>query len=374
MGGAEKLAYEFAIRLDPARFKSYLCTTREAWPPEASIHERDRAELATAGVGLLELNRRSTAQLTPWLKLYSLLRRESIDIVHAHMPRASVPGSILARLARVPVVISHEHGSLLENKRVRVLLDRNVVARLSDLILAVSEYDRRNLIETERIPPDRISVLPNGIAPLVRAGHDFRAELGVPRDVSLIGAVGRLYPQKAYGTLIRAAAILKNRGRAFTCVIVGRGPEEDMLRELIRSFELEQTVLMIGRREDVPEVVAAFDVAVLPSDWEGMPLALIEYMAAGAPIVATAVGGVPELIHDGEQGLLVQPGDPEALADALERMLADPAFARRLGDAARARQQAEYDLDIVVKRLERIFVDLYDRSHGPNSQKAEPAW
>ena len=132
----------------------------------------------------------------PWRRLYATLRRESIDVVHAHMPRASVPGSILARLARVPVVISHEHGSAITGKRIRPFLDRHVVARLSTVILVVSDWDRRQLIELERIPAERIAVLPNGIVTPPEAGPDVRPGLGLSDSDRLIGAVGRLYPRE----------------------------------------------------------------------------------------------------------------------------------------------------------------------------------
>ena len=363
-GGAEKLAYEFARRLDPDRFKSYLCTIRAAFPDRRAQNVRDRSELAAAGIEFVELNERFPFLVTPgaWRRLYSLLSREAIDVLHAHMPRASVPGAILARLARVPVIVSHEHGSALEGKRIRPFLDRNVVARMSTVVLAVSEWDRRQLIEREGIPPERITVMPNGIAAPPEPRRDLRAELRGTASSALIGSVGRLYDQKGYDYLVRAVALLKQGGRSLKCVIIGIGPEEQRLRELIAELDVRDEVALIGRRDDVPDVVRALDVAVLPSRWEGSPLVLMEYMAVAAPIVATAVGGVPDLIEDGVHGLLVPPHDPGALAGAIDRLLDDRALAQRLGQAARQRQRAEYDLDVVVRRLERLYVELYEDS------------
>jgi glycosyltransferase involved in cell wall biosynthesis len=360
-GGAEKLAYEFALGLDPGRFRSYLCTIRAPFPDRHEATARDAAELATAGVELLSLNRRSAFPLSPtaWWPLYSLLVRERIDILHAHMPRASVPGAIVARLARVPIVISHEHGSTLERKLARPFLDRNVVARLSTVMLSVSEWDRRQLIDRERIPPDRIRVLPNGISEPRARGLDVRAELHVPAGTSLIGAVGRLYPEKGYDDLIRAVALLSGAPRPIRCVIVGIGPHEQHLRELIDELQVRDQVRLLGRRDDVPDLVRALDVAVLCSRREGSPLAMLEYMAGAAPIIATAVGGVPELIEDGVHGLLVEPQDPEALAAGIERLLDDPDLAQRLGRAGRERQQREYGLTAVLGRLERLYAQLY---------------
>ena len=370
-GGAEKLAYEFALRLDPARFKSYLCTIRDR-PDRREAIERDRAELASAGVEYIELGESSEFPLrpAPWRRLYATLRRESIDVLHAHMPRASVPGSILARLARVPVVISHEHGSAITGKRIRPFLDRHVVARLSTVILVVSDWDRRQLIELERIPADRIAVLPNGIVTPPESGPDVRPGLGLGDSDRLIGAVGRLYREKAYDDLIRAAALLDatRAGGPITCAIVGIGPQEPRLRELISELGVGDRVRLVGRRNDVPDFIRALDAAVMCSTREGSPLALLEYMAGGAPIVASAVGGIPEILQDGVSGLLVAPSNPPALAGALQRILDDRELARALGDAARARQRSEYDLKVVMARLE----DLYERCYGVTGRTAGP--
>lgn len=368
-GGAEKLAYEFARRLDPERFASYLCTIRAAFPDRESATVRDRAELAAAGVRFVELNERRAFLATPgaWRGLYGLLRREAIDVVHAHMPRATVPGTILARLARVPVVISHEHGSALGNRRVRAFIDREIIARLSTVMLAVSEWDRANLIEHEGISADLIRVLPNGIAPLLDAvaGPAF----SLPADRPLVGAVGRLYPEKGYDVLIRAVALLRERGRRLFCAVVGVGPEQAVLQRLIDELGAGEDVQLLGRRDDVGRIIRELDVAVLSSVREGSPLAMLEYMAAGAPIVATRVGGVPELIADGVHGLLVPAKDPPALAAGIERLLDDRILARRLGAAAQLRQRSEFDLGVVVTRLERLYVELYERSRRASGRR-----
>lgn len=368
-GGAEKVAYEFARRLDPARFRSYLCTTRAPHHTRRESVARDRLQLATEGIDVLDLNRNSHWPLGPWWRLYALLANERIDIVHAHMPRASVPGAVLARVARVPVMISHEHGSALEGKLGRMLLERLIVAPLSARMLAVSKWDRENIIERERIPPGKISVLPNGIPAPPEVGPDLRGEFGIPDGVPLIGAVGRLFPEKGYDDLIRAVGLLRDRGRELRCLILGDGPQEQELRALVSERGLDEQILMPGRRRDVPDVIRSLDVAVLCSRREGSPLAMLEYMAGATPIVATAVGGVPELIDDGEHGLLVAPADPTGLAGAIERLLADRDLARRLGAGARRRQRAEYDIGVVVAQLERIYEELYARAGGRSGSR-----
>lgn len=367
-GGAEKLAFELALRLDPDRFKSVLCMIRRPFADRAAANERDRRALAEAGVELVRLDQRLPFVVTPaaWRRLHALLARDGVDVLHAHMPRASVPGSLLAHLAKVPVIISHEHGSLLEGKFWRRWLERQVVARFSTTILSVSEWDRRQLIELERIPPEQISVLPNGILPPPppQGGERevLRRELSLPAEAPLIGAVGRLYPEKGYDDLISAVDALRRRGRAVHCVIAGLGPQEAELRSQIARIGLEETVTLIGRRDDIPAFVRALDVAVLPSKREGVPLALLEYMALGAPIVAAAVGGVPEVVGDRREALLADREDPEGLAGAVQELLDDPDLAQRLGAAARERQRSRYDLEVIVRRVEDLYVELMTRA------------
>jgi glycosyltransferase involved in cell wall biosynthesis len=364
-GGAEKLAYEFALRLDPARFISYMCTIRATEDSRRDSDNRDARALSLAGVRVLRLDQSGPMLLTPraWGRLYALLARESIDVVHAHMPRASVPGALLARIARVPVVVSHEHGSALDGKRLRTFLDREVVARFSTVMVAVSNWDRENLIAKEGIPPELIRVFPNGIAEA-----DADSEPGAPAlaridGTRLIGAVGRLYPEKGYADLIRAVALLRDRGYKLQCVILGDGPQEAELRDLIAQLGVGQQVQLLGRRDDAERAIREFDVAVLCSVREGSPLAVLEYMAAGAPIVAAAVGGIPELIDDRVHGLLVAAGSPESLCDSIAELLDDRALAARMGAAARERRAAEFDLGGLVHRIEALYEELL-ASHG----------
>jgi glycosyltransferase involved in cell wall biosynthesis len=357
VGGAEVLAYELARRLDRQRFRSYVCVTRAPEPTRRELAGQETAALREAGVEVLALDRRSSAAVLPWTRLYRLMFREQIDIVHAHMPRASVPATILARLARVPVVISHEHGSVLEGKAVRKFLDRHVVARGSDLVLAVSEWDRDNIIEGEGIAPERIKVLRNGIARPARSRDLSRSDFA-PDHRPIVGAVGRLFPVKGYDDLIQAAAVLRHRGVPVRCLIAGDGPDRDRLQRVIGDLGMDDEVSLLGFREDVADLMRLLDVAVMPSHSEGGPLAMMEYMAAGVPIVGTAVGGIPELIQDGVHGLLVNPREPRELATAIERLLKDRPFAQRLSRAALERQKAEYDIDVTVKRVEDLYLQL----------------
>ncbi len=362
-GGAERLAFEFTNRLDPERFRRALCVIDPPMGGLDAINERDFAELEGSGVEVVRLARRSQLSVAPWGRLYRSLAGAKIDLLHCHMPRASVPGTIVGRLARVPVIVNHEHGWAFEGKPVRRFLDRKVVARGGDVLIAVSERDRQKMIDVEHIPPARIAFLPNGIGRPHPDGHDVRREFGVASDTGFVGAIGRLFPEKGHEDLIHAIALLKREHAGpIRCVIAGVGPERERLGALIGDLGVSEEVRLLGRRNDVPDLIRALDVAVLSSRREGSPLAVMEYMAGAAPIVATAVGGVPELIEDGVHGLLVKPGAPAELAAAIGTLLKDRPLASRLGQAAHERQLAKFDIDIVVRQLEGIYTELYERS------------
>ena len=356
-GGAETLAAAVAIGLDPTRFDRMACATREADP---GVVERLRA----AGVSVSVLGRRRTSSLRPWLRLLRLLRREQVDVLHAHKFGSNVWAVVLGRLARVPVVIAHEHTWSYEGQRLRKLLDRHLVARGAATIVAVSEADRARMIELERIPAERVRVVPNGIPPLPGpSGRDVRAELGIGPDAPLVLAIGLLRPQKAFGNLIRAAAILAPEHPGLRVLIAGGGPERESLEALVQELGVGRTVTLLGPRDDVPDLLSAADVAVNSSDFEGTPLAVLEYMAAGRAIVATRVGGVPDVITDGVEGVLVPSGDPAALAAAVGDLLGDPDRRARLGPAARERQQRDHTVDATVRRIEELYADLW-RARG----------
>lgn len=351
-GGAERLAVQVAARLDRNRFESILCASRRTDEPLL-----DR-ELAEAGVEVLALGRRSKLDVRAWRPL--VRRLDEVDVVHAHMFGSNVWGTVLGRLKRVPVVVAHEHTWSFQGEPLRRLLDRELVGRLADAFIAVAEEDRRKMIEVEGVDPDKIRLIPNGIAdPEPGDGGAVRRELGIPENAPVIGVVCELRAQKALEVLFAAAAQLRHELPELRVLVAGDGPEREGLEEEARRLDLDGTVRLLGIRRDVPALLDALDVAVLSSDYEGSPLSVMEYMAAGKPVVSTRVGGVPELVEDGVHGLLVEPRDPGALAAAIGRLLHDPAEARRLGEQGRERQQRELSLDAMVRKIEDLYEELW---------------
>lgn len=360
VGGGERMAIEIAKRLDPERFESILCVSR--WDEAERLEKTPRAvlkDLEEAGVSFLGLRRPTKVAIWAWLPLLRLLHRREVDVIHGHMFGSNVWATLLGRAAGVPVVVAHEHVWSFEGQPLRRLIDREVIARHTDAFLAVSEDTRRNMIDVERIPPESVTYVANGIDELPPGdGSALRAELGLTEGQPLVGTVGLLRRQKALDVLIRAAAELAPRIEGLRVAIAGDGEEQEALEALIAELGLQDVVTLLGFRSDIPAMLAAFDVAVSSSDFEGSPLAVMEYMDAARPIVATAVGGVPELIEDGVTGRIVPPREPTALADAIGDLLEDRELGQRMGEAAQGRRRSEYSLDGTVHNLEELYIDL----------------
>jgi glycosyltransferase involved in cell wall biosynthesis len=362
-GGGERLAMQIAARLDRERFESWYCVSRFAERESAPEEELEAvAALRAAGVHVVGLGRRSTAAVWSWWPFVRLLRRERIDVVHSHKFGSNVWAAALAPLAGVPVVVAHEHSWAFEGRPLRRLLDRWLIARRSSVMVAVSREDRRRMIEIERIDPSDVTFVANGIEPLVPGDPArLRAELGLAPGDPVIGSVAVLRREKRLDLVLRAVAGLAGELPGLALVVAGEGPERPALEALARELGIEGHVHLLGHRSDVPDVLAAIDVAVSASEREGSPLAVMEYMEAAVPVVATAVGGLPDLIDDGVHGLLVPAGDAEALGAALGELLRAPDRRRAMGERARERRREEFDLDVVVRRLERMYEQLHER-------------
>jgi glycosyltransferase involved in cell wall biosynthesis len=370
-GGGERMAVTIAMRLDPERFERTLCATRAV--PGATFEQ----ELRAAGVRLLSLERRSKRELKAWWPLVSLLRRERIDILHSHKFGSNVWGTVLGRLAGVPIVLAHEQSWAsaafsAAGPTLRRFFDRELIGRGADVFFAVSRADRRRMIELEGVDAERVCVMPNAIPRVEPTGHDVRSELGIPPDAPVVGTVCQLRPEKALDLLIDAAAILRPTFRDLHVLVAGDGAEEARLQEQIAALGLGGVVRLLGTRRDVPDVLAAVDVAVCCSDFEGTPLSVMEYMAAGRPVVATNVGGLPELIEDGVHGFLFEKRDTAGLAAAVGILLGDPALRRAMGDRARERQRREFDLESTVRRLEDLYELLYLHSQRGENEAWRP--
>jgi glycosyltransferase involved in cell wall biosynthesis len=360
-GGAERLAVRIATNLNPERFDSTLCVGRWPRPEGERFPSADEAlkQVEDAGVSFVPLHRERKIELAPWMRLARFLHRERIDVLHTHQFSSNLWGTATGKLAGVPVVLAHEHTWSYEGNPLRRFLDRELVSRAADRFIAVSREDQRRMIEVERVSPARTLFIPIGITSSSRpTGHDVRRELGIAIDAPVIGMVANLRRQKAHHVLIRATAQLLSQWPDMQVLLVGGGPERAGLERLVGALGLENTVRFLGYRADVPDVLSAMNVAVCCSDFEGSPLAILEYMEAALPVVSTQVGGVPDLIDQDVHGLLVPARDPDALARAVAELLSDPQRARTMGARGRERRRAEFNLETMIHRLEDLYREL----------------
>jgi glycosyltransferase involved in cell wall biosynthesis len=359
-GGAESLALQLTTHLDRSRFASTFCVTRRQ--PMSDVEEALQ-ELRDNDVAILRLDRSSRLSLKPWRRLTTYMHEWGADILHSHKFGSNVWGALLAPRANVPVLVAHEQTWSYRGKPHRRWLDGHLIGRRADAFVAVSQEDQRRMIEVEHVPEARTRLIYNGIPalPATDPARDVRAELGIRPDQPVVGAVAIFRPQKSLDVLLRAARLLRDEFPELRVLIAGSGfqEEETRLRGIADDLELGDTVNFLGIRTDVPDVVRIFDVAALSSDFEGTPLAVMEYMDAGKPVVATRVGGVPDIVVDGETGLLVEPQDPEALAAATAELLRDPERAVRMGEAGRERCRREFSIEATARKVEALYEELY---------------
>lgn len=350
--GAETVASRIALGLDPDRFESIICSTR---PSAQHLVDAVRA----AGVDVLELDRRSRVDVWRWRPLAQLLRSGRVDVLHTHKFGSNLWAALLKPRSPLPVLIAHEHSWSYE-RRPRRIVDRELIARRADAVVAVSPTDRQRMIELERIQPEKIVYIPNGTPdPPTGRADAVRDELGLTPSNSVVGTVCGLRPEKELGTALRALGRLAPHRPELRFVVVGDGPERGRLERL--ADELGVPALFLGQRanDEMPDLLAAMDVLVLSSRFEGMPLAVLEWMAAGKAIVASRVGGIPALLKDGDEAALVPPRDYVTFADEIARLLDDPAERQRLGDAARRRQREQFRFDQTITRIEELYEKLH---------------
>jgi glycosyltransferase involved in cell wall biosynthesis len=308
------------------------------------------------------------------IRLVRFIRRHRFDILHSHMSKGALLGGLAGRIARVPIVVHTAHGFgwlALRNPLLRGLFwvyDRTLYALTLDRLFIVSEIQRQRLIADRMVKRERTNTIFNGIdADAVRLAARTgvtRAELGVPEDAVLVVAVNRLVAFKAVHTLIDAVHELGRDAGALHVVVAGDGDLRPQLERQIAALGLQDRVRLIGWRDDAPRIIALADVFALSSVAEGMPLAIMRAMALGKPVVANAVDGVPELVVDGETGLLVPPRDPVAFASALRRMIEDPEMRRRFGEAGRRRVDALFTQRSMAETAHRLYRELLDARSG----------
>ncbi|MGB9185684.1 MAG: glycosyltransferase [Solirubrobacteraceae bacterium] len=352
-GGAERFAVGLATHLPQDRFEPWLCATR-------SCDEISARALDAAGVRHLTLGRQAKWDIHRLGGLASLLRRERFDILHTHKFASNVWGTAIGSACRVPVMVAHEHSWGYEGEPGRAWLDGQMVGRLATRFVAVSSADGERMVSHEHVDPGKVVVIPNGYIPSpVATDTDVRAELGLDSQALIIGIAAVLRPEKRIDLLLAAHVKVREQVPRAHLVIAGDGECRHALETQAHALGIEDAVHFLGARSDVDSVLRAADVGALSSDREGSPLLVFECMANNAPMVATAVGGVPDVLEHERTGLLVPRRDPAALASGLIRLLTEPE--RRLAMATAGRDALHrYTIDVIAGRFGSLYDSLVD--------------
>lgn len=355
-GGVAQVALNVALTIDRTRFEPIICTTRDQ-----PTYGHDEI-LRQAGITLIELKRRSRIQILSWKLLWQVL--PTVTILHSHLSGSNFWGRIWGRIFRVPIIITQEHTIADEKNWVLHYSDR-LLSPLSDKIVTVSQFDRERYLQYEKLPDDKVTSIYNGIdidkfdCRLTKS--EARWQIGLPEDNYIIGVVGRLAEQKNHRGFLRAMALLPpNLYRRVVAVFVGSGELEDDLRQEVTRAGLADKVLFLGERGDIPIILRALDLLALPSNWECLPTVLSEAMMSQCPVVATAVGGVPEII--GDVGWpIVEPKNPEQLAAAITAVYQMPETKRQeMCRNGRLRIIDKFSKEKSVAQVEGLYEKLLD--------------
>ena len=354
LGGAERLLTLTAARIDPARFEvevAYLLPWKDAF-----VSELERAGMRTVCLGG---SRGTDPRWT--LRLRRLLRTRNYAIVHTHSP---VPAAAARLLARSPTRLIHTEHNVWDRYRRPTYVANALTYPRNDAVIAVSDGVAESIRRPRWVPRryPRVETLLHGVEPdSAPRGSEARVaarrDLGIDESVPVVGTVANFTPKKDHLGLLEAFERIRTRIPEAVLLLVGSGPLEEDLRADVTSRSLNGQVRFLGSRDDVPALLPALDVFVLGSRFEGLPISLLEAMAAEVACVSTGVGGIPEAITDGVEGRLVPAGDPSALADVIIEMLHDRECRASLAAAGRARVEAEFSIQRAVRRTEEIYTD-----------------
>lgn len=356
-GGAERTLIDIVTHLDRRRFRvEVACLFRAG--------ELAR-ELEAVDVPVTVLGMSPSVRPDNWLRVAQLVRSINPDIVHAHLPDACWYALPAAWWGRVPARIGHVQNVYRHWPAKLRLLDGLCMSVAGGVV--VCSYAVQQFCEARRgYPLSRIRVIHNSVDlgrfDSLPSRDEARSALGLPTEGPVITAVASLTPQKGHSDLLEAVAKVRTDFPNLLLLLVGRGPLRDALEDMARRLGLAENVHFLGARKDVPAILAASDVAVLSSHWEGLSLALAEAGAAGLPVVATEVDGIPEIVQHGVTGLLVPPRRPQLLAEALHALLRDPSRRQQMGEAARRWVAERFSVERMVRETESLYVELLGKA------------
>lgn len=360
IGGIQQQILSIVRGYDREKFNPTVC----CFGPKMEIG----SEIEKAGINFVALNRQRYSKFSVGIivDLYRLMKERNIHVLRTHKYRANLYGRIAGKLAGVPVIIASEHNIYRDEKEKRFIrrITNKILSIVTDKMVTVSDAIRKDILKYDRVSPSKIMVLHNGVdtetfKPIVNF-RDIRKQFAMSKDDVVIGFVGRLVINKGLNYLIEAVSLLKVSYN-IKLLIAGDGSLMEELKKMARDKGLEESVIFTGLRRDITDILSSIDIFVLSSIKEGFPNSLLEAMAMGKPVVATAVGGIPEVINHGTNGLLVKPADIEGLQTALKLLIDDRLMAENLGLAARDFIEKNYGITATARKWEMLYLEVLQR-------------
>lgn len=358
IGGMERVVLNLVKHLDRERFRPLVVCI-------ACLG--DFAPLASElGVPVICLDKPPGVSLKAPINLAGLIKSENVRILHLHNSGPLFTGTLAGLLARAPVRVYTDHARKFPDRR-RVMMTEAILLKLIDRVVAVSEETRKNLIKYLHASPDKVTVVPNGVSrpqPVSQQERAaLRAKFRIPENAPLVSTVARLEPQKAIDRLIEAAVLVRRRVPDAHFLVAGGGSMFDELTAKVRVVQLENNFHLAGWRSDVAAVLATGDLFVLSSDWEGLPMTILEALALERPVVCPDVGDVGRAVIDGHNGRLTPPGDIPALAEAIGDLLLNPDAAREMGRRGSELFGDQFGAARMTRNYEKIFEEVLCRKH-----------
>jgi len=358
-GGAEKLLIPLAAKLDPERFRVIVVALTCGGPVEE--------ELRSLNINVRVLRRDGRFSIFDLARLIQLMKEQDIDIIHTHLQNADIWAGLAAKLCRIKH-ISTFHGAYFKNSAFEFLKQRLRVI-LPDKIIAVSENTASHCIRRLKVNPNKVKVIYNGVdSNRFKVGVEpslKKREIGISDNTIVLSAFGRLEIEKGHRYLIEAVSYLKtdypNFNSKITVLIVGEGRLKKELMQMASELGVEEEVKFLGERDDIAELLGITDIVVIPSLSEGFSIVALEAMAAGKPVVATNVGGMPELITNETDGLLISPGDKSAVASAILALIENKDLAYRLSYAAKEKVTKNFSEEGMLAKIMQVYEDLMQR-------------
>ncbi len=353
-GGAEKKIIDFILRINKSEFYPIVCSLSD----DGAFYNL----LRNSGIKVYFIKRYFKYDFTVIFRLMLLMLKEGVQIVQTTLIVANIFGRLAALLAKRPIIIATEHSMGIWRVNKYTIVNR-LLSYFTHRIIVVSKRQKRFLHDVEGIPNSKMIVIYNGVD--MKKFHlnyyhktIMRKKLGLKQNYKIVGTVGTLRPVKGHDHLIKAAAAIVRKYPNIYFLIIGDGPCRKRLETIVAELGLQETVIFLGNRNEIPELISVFDVFVLSSNEETFPNAILEAMAAEKPVVAMNVGGVSEIVVDGQTGILVPKGNVSKLSDAIIKLITNQDIARKMARDGRNRVEKYFSMERMVNERENLFRTL----------------